>query len=137
MDKRGAEGGGEGRRGKEGGRGGESQRSSPNSELPLSQRGAEWLTNWSVRTPPPPSRTQREKGMRVEEKGFPPPFKKENLCVEPRATPPACSEALPVTVDLPLSLKKEKKKNPPSTHYFLTTHRPLSVLRKPLNAVAV
>lgn len=44
-EERRVEGGGEGRGGKKRGRGGESRRCSPNSEQPLSLRGAEWLAN--------------------------------------------------------------------------------------------
>lgn len=112
-EERGVEGGGEERGGKKRGRGGESQRSSPNSEQPLSLRGAEWLANYSVRTPPPPSSTQRERRMRVEqEKGFS-PFQKDT-----RDTSCVFKSSI-FTAALPSSPPKKKS---PSTQYFPAAH---------------
>ena len=55
---------------------------------------------------------------------------KKKICGEPRVTSPVCSKALHGCFTLFPS------KENPSTHFFLDTHRPFSVLYMPLNAVA-
>lgn len=74
-----------------------------------------------MRTPPPPSSTQRERdARRAGERLL--SFPKENLSEETRMTPPVCSKAFSPRFLYPPSPPKKKS---PSTHYFPATHHPL------------